>query len=70
MPRSEIRGGPRSPKQFNPDYAIGRRFAPTRWLHPGYELKEQGVNRVSDGVPIPTLKIWNQDIRASQYRTR
>jgi hypothetical protein len=21
-----------------PDCAIGRRFAPTRWLHPGYEL--------------------------------
>jgi hypothetical protein len=28
-----------SPRRENPDYAepvIGRRFAPTRWLHPGY----------------------------------
>src|SRR5215216_577033 len=33
--------GPASPRTNSPDYAepvIGRRFAPTGWLHPGYRL--------------------------------
>ena len=37
MERREIRGPADADIAF-PDCAIGRRVAPTRWLHPGYEL--------------------------------
>jgi hypothetical protein len=39
-----------------PDCAIGRRFAPTRWLHPGYG----GYGGYGgDGADKGSLTIWN-----------
>ena len=56
MKRSVIRG-PASGLNFVPDFAepvIGRRFAPTRWLHPGYDVatEEAESKRRAQGPPF------------------